>query len=126
MKEAEQKKESEVEKTGDTCKTTAVCKCHTSPDLLLHQVISVPLVVCLVPPSPMIPKSKEEAGVDPIRNVLVLPIQISLLNGLVEEQEHWFKAKTTERWWYAKLSGPDGEEHKAAEKARSFEYYYNK
>ena len=43
--------------------------------------------------------------------------------GSVEEQEHWFKAKTTERWQYAKLSGPDGEEYRAAEMARSLEYY---
>ena len=48
------------------------------------------------------------------------------VNRSVKEQEHWFKAKTTERWQYAKLSGTDGEEYRAAEKARSLEYYYNK
>ena len=80
--------------------------------------------MCLVPPGPMIPKSKKEAGVSPIRNVLVLPIQISLLMG--HRGMCWFKAKTTERWQYAKLSGPEGEEYRVAEKARSLEYYYNK
>ena len=74
MKEAEQKKESEVEKLVT----------HTKQQQYAN--VTPPLTTSssdfsLVSPSPMIPKSKEEAGVSPVRNVLVLPIQISLLMG---------------------------------------------
>ena len=48
------------------------------------------------------------------------------VNGSQEEQERWFKAKVMERWHFAKLSGPEGEEYKEAERARSLDYYYSK
>ena len=48
------------------------------------------------------------------------------VNGSQEEQERWFKAKVMERWHFAKLSGPEGEEYREAERARSLDYYYSK
>ena len=48
------------------------------------------------------------------------------VNGSQEDHEKWFKAKVTERWHYGKLSGPEGEECREAERARSLDYYYNK
>ena len=53
-------------------------------------------------------------------------ILISLVNGSQEEQERWFNPKVTERWHFAKLSGPGGEEYREAERARSLDYYYSK
>ena len=48
------------------------------------------------------------------------------IHGSQEDHEKWFKAKVTERWHIAKLLGPEGEEYREAERARSLEYYYNK
>ena len=45
------------------------------------------------------------------------------VNGSQEEQERWFKAKVMERWHFAKLSGPEGEEYRETE---SLDYYYSK
>ena len=36
------------------------------------------------------------------------------------------RAKVMKRWCFAKLSGPEGEEHREAERARSLDYYYSK
>ena len=48
------------------------------------------------------------------------------INGSKEDHERWFRAKVTERWCYAKLSGAEGEEYRESERARNLEYYYNK
>ena len=88
-------------------------------------MISVPLVVSSTPQSND-PKEQKGGRVWPPKECVGVTYSDFPVNGSVKEQEHWFKAKTTERWQYAKLSGPEGEEYRTAEKTRSLEYYYNK
>ena len=72
------------------------------------------------------PKEQKRGRGRPCKECVGVTYSDFSVNGSVKEQECWFKAKTTERWQYAKLSGPEGEEYRVAEKARSLEYYYNK
>ena len=48
------------------------------------------------------------------------------VTGTAEEQKHWLKVKNTAYWWYAKLSGPDGEDYQKKESARVQKYQKKK
>ena len=124
MKEAEQKKESEVEKLVTHAKKQQYT--NVTPPLTTSSNDFSPTSSVSSTLQSNDPKEHKRGRGQPRKECVGVTYSDFPVNGLVKEQEHWFKAKTTERWWYAKLSGPDGEEYRAAEKARSLEYYYNK
>ena len=62
----------------------------------------------------------------PRKDVQPLSFDDFPVTGTGEEQKHWLKVKNTAYWWYAKLSGPDGEDYRKKESARVQKYQKKK